>query len=203
MMYNQGATSLFFGWNLEGVGNPHLLPIDDQIVTHSVKSLGEWHKFLILVSNFKSNTFWQLWLQQPHHFHLLAHSLQGRPPESRLKCYFLSNYLWNIKYLVPKDRGFKELLLELMGPKPVESYSKYKTVQTSPNPRSSINFPDHLARAGVAMSVWTAMDMGIPPQWMFPRVSFRAMLYLGFHSSTIFHTDVNIFNIHPKCCPLT
>ena len=94
--------------------------------------------------------------------------------------------LRNVKYLVPKDRGFKELLLELMGPKPVESYSKYKTVQTSPNPNPQLIFPDHLARAGVAMSVWTAMDMGIPPQWMFPRVSFRAMLYLGFHSSTLF-----------------
>ena len=30
------------------------------------------------------------------------------------------------------------------------------------------------------MSVWTAMDIGTPPQWMLPRVSFRAMLYLGF-----------------------
>ena len=36
----------------------------------------------------------------------------------------------------------------------------------------------HLARAGVAISVCTAMDMGTPPQWMLPRVSFRAMLNL-------------------------
>ena len=118
----------------------------------------------------------------------------------------LIKLLRNVKYLVPKDRGLKELLLELMGPKPVESYSKYKTVQTSPNPKSSINFPDHLARAGVAMSVWTAMDMGIPPQWMFPRVSFRATLYLVFnvqHFSKQMSVYLTIINIHPKGCPLT
>ena len=115
----------------------------------------------------------------------------------------LIKLLRNIKYLVPKDRGFKELLLELMGPKPVESYSKYKTVQTSPNPKSSINFPDYLARAGVAMSVWTAMDMGTPPQWMLPRVSFSAMLYLGVSMFKTFPSDDNIFHLHPRSWPLT
>ena len=35
-----------------------------------------------------------------------------------------------------------------------------------------------LAKAGVAISVCTAMDMGTPPQWMLPSVSFKATLNL-------------------------
>ena len=56
----------------------------------------------------------------------------------------------------------------------------------------------YLARAGVAMSVWTAMDMGTPPQWMLPRVSFSAMLYLGVSMFNTFPSDVNIFHLHPR-----
>ena len=36
----------------------------------------------------------------------------------------------------------------------------------------------YLDRAGVAISVWTAMLMGTAPQWMWPKASLSAMLYL-------------------------
>ena len=37
----------------------------------------------------------------------------------------------------------------------------------------------YLAKAGVAISVWTAIDVGTPLQWMLPSVSFKAILNLN------------------------
>ena len=108
------------------------------------------------------------------------------------------------KHLITKDRGLKELLLELVGPEPMKCFFKkasllesqiFKVLKLKPIFQNACFY---LARAGVAMSVWTAMDMGTPPQWMLPRVSFSAMLYLGVSRFKTFLSDVNIFHLHPR-----
>ena len=76
--------------NLEGIGDPHLLPIDHQVISHS-ENVGwdsfkrfsnDWNRLQIWW-DFRLPTFLQLWLQQPHHFRHLVHSHQDKPPGSK------------------------------------------------------------------------------------------------------------------------